>query len=222
MSVVKSLLLFVLAAIAEIGGAWLVWQGVREHRGTLWIGAGIVALAADTGAVKWTNTTIGGGFSNTPSVANGIVYVGTAAGTLYALNATTGSLVWKDATGSEINGAVTVAGGIVYFGTFDGAVRAVRAADGSAVWTYTTGAAISSGVASLPIGILGATRSGRSGSPAAAWMPVRVEPGATAHTRMPSAATSRARPKTRASTSSGWSRTASGRPASPRSRRRWR
>ena len=31
---------------AEIGGAWLIWQGVREHRGVAWIGAGIVALAA--------------------------------------------------------------------------------------------------------------------------------------------------------------------------------
>lgn len=46
MSIAKSLLLFVLAAIAEIGGAWLIWQGVREHRGIAWIGAGIVALAA--------------------------------------------------------------------------------------------------------------------------------------------------------------------------------
>lgn len=46
MGVVRSIGLFVVAAIAEIGGAWLVWQGVREHRGIGWIGAGIVALAA--------------------------------------------------------------------------------------------------------------------------------------------------------------------------------
>jgi small multidrug resistance family-3 protein len=46
MSVVKTLVLFVVAAVAEIGGAWLVWQGVREHRGIAWVGAGIVALAA--------------------------------------------------------------------------------------------------------------------------------------------------------------------------------
>jgi small multidrug resistance family-3 protein len=44
MTVVRSVLLFVLAALAEIGGAWLVWQGVREHRGIGWIGAGVVAL----------------------------------------------------------------------------------------------------------------------------------------------------------------------------------
>lgn len=44
MSVVKSLLLFALAALAEIGGAWLIWQGVREHKGWVWIGAGVIAL----------------------------------------------------------------------------------------------------------------------------------------------------------------------------------
>ena len=44
MTVARSLLLFVLAALAEIGGAWLVWQGVREHRGVAWVGAGIIAL----------------------------------------------------------------------------------------------------------------------------------------------------------------------------------
>jgi small multidrug resistance family-3 protein len=46
MTVARSTLLFVLAAIAEIGGAWLVWQGVREHRGWAWIGAGVLALGA--------------------------------------------------------------------------------------------------------------------------------------------------------------------------------
>jgi small multidrug resistance family-3 protein len=45
-SVLRTLGLFVVAAVAEIGGAWLVWQGVRAQRGVAWIGAGIVALAA--------------------------------------------------------------------------------------------------------------------------------------------------------------------------------
>src|SRR6188768_3278875 len=46
MTVVASLALFLLAALAEIGGAWLVWQGVREQRGLLWVGAGVLALGA--------------------------------------------------------------------------------------------------------------------------------------------------------------------------------
>ena len=40
----KSVLLFALAAAAEIGGAWLLWQSVREDRGWWWAGLGVVAL----------------------------------------------------------------------------------------------------------------------------------------------------------------------------------
>ncbi len=46
MIVLRSVLLFALAAVAEIGGAWLVWQGVREDRGWVWAGAGVLALGA--------------------------------------------------------------------------------------------------------------------------------------------------------------------------------
>ncbi|MEU5549343.1 MULTISPECIES: YnfA family protein [unclassified Micromonospora] len=46
MTVLRSVLLFVLAAIAEIGGAWLVWQGWREHRGLWFVAAGVLALGA--------------------------------------------------------------------------------------------------------------------------------------------------------------------------------
>lgn len=44
MDFLRSMALFVVAAIAEIGGAWMVWQGVREHRGWVWIGGGVIAL----------------------------------------------------------------------------------------------------------------------------------------------------------------------------------
>lgn len=46
MTVAKSILLFGLAALLEIGGAWLVWQAVREHRGWIWAGLGVIALGA--------------------------------------------------------------------------------------------------------------------------------------------------------------------------------
>ncbi len=44
MRIVESIGLFLASALAEIGGSWLVWQGIREDRGTLWIGSGVVAL----------------------------------------------------------------------------------------------------------------------------------------------------------------------------------
>jgi small multidrug resistance family-3 protein len=53
MTVLRSILLFALAALAEIGGAWLGWQGVREHRGLAFVGASVLALAV---VVIWVPT----------------------------------------------------------------------------------------------------------------------------------------------------------------------
>ena len=44
MIILRSVLLFAVAALAEIGGAWLVWQGIRESKGLIWIGGGVIAL----------------------------------------------------------------------------------------------------------------------------------------------------------------------------------
>ena len=41
--VVRTFLLFAVSAFAELLGGWLVWQGIREQRGWVWIGVGIVA-----------------------------------------------------------------------------------------------------------------------------------------------------------------------------------
>lgn len=46
MTIIRSLLLFALAALAEIGGAWLIWQTVREHRTACFAAAGVIALGA--------------------------------------------------------------------------------------------------------------------------------------------------------------------------------
>ncbi|WP_247827729.1 YnfA family protein [Arthrobacter antioxidans] len=46
MTTLRITLLFVLAAVAEIGGAWLIWQAVREGRPWWWAGLGIMALGA--------------------------------------------------------------------------------------------------------------------------------------------------------------------------------
>jgi len=44
MTVLRSVGLFIIAAVAEIGGAYLIWQGVREKRGAFFIAAGVIAL----------------------------------------------------------------------------------------------------------------------------------------------------------------------------------
>jgi small multidrug resistance family-3 protein len=46
MLVLRSALLFLLAAVAEIAGCWLVWQSTREHRPWWLAGIGVVVLGA--------------------------------------------------------------------------------------------------------------------------------------------------------------------------------
>ncbi len=48
MTVLRTIGLLLLAAVCEIGGAWLVWQGVREGRGLKFIAGGLVA-----GSLAW-------------------------------------------------------------------------------------------------------------------------------------------------------------------------
>ena len=44
MTILQSIGLFVVAALSEIGGAYLVWLGVRDRRGLLYVLGGVVAL----------------------------------------------------------------------------------------------------------------------------------------------------------------------------------
>jgi small multidrug resistance family-3 protein len=42
----RSVALFIAAAIAEIGGAYLVWVGIKEHKGVAFVALGAMALTA--------------------------------------------------------------------------------------------------------------------------------------------------------------------------------
>ncbi|MCA1656585.1 MAG: YnfA family protein, partial [Actinobacteria bacterium] len=44
--IARSVALFIAAAIAEIGGAYLVWIGVKDHRGAVFIALGAISLTA--------------------------------------------------------------------------------------------------------------------------------------------------------------------------------
>jgi eukaryotic-like serine/threonine-protein kinase len=89
----------------------------------------VYALNASTGALLWSYTT-SGYVSSSPTVANGVVYVGSAynnnvyANKVYALNAKTGAKLWTYSTGGDVYSSPTVADGVVYVGSYDDNVYA--------------------------------------------------------------------------------------------------
>lgn len=94
--------------------------------------------------VDWQYST-GGTITMSPTVVNGLAYIGSADDNLYALNAYTGALVWKFTTGSlVVASSVAVVNNVVYFGSWDNNVYALNAVTGALLWKYTTGAYIDS------------------------------------------------------------------------------
>jgi len=77
-----------------------------------------------------------GAIVGSPVVADGILYVGSADGSLYAIDIATGELAWDSPfnTGDDIWATPLVQDGVVYIGSFDNKLYAIDAADGTAVW----------------------------------------------------------------------------------------
>lgn len=88
--------------------------------------------------VAWRFRT-GGAVVASPSIANGVVYVGSADHSMYALRVTDGSLLWKYATKGAVNSSAAVLGNRVFFSSLDGYVYALEAGSGKVVWRFTTG-----------------------------------------------------------------------------------
>ena len=92
--------------------------------------------------LDWQYTTGSFIVSSSPTVANGVMYIGSWDNNVYALNARTGALLWKYATGGPVDSAPAVANGVVYFGSWDFNVYALNARTGALLWKYTTGAPV--------------------------------------------------------------------------------
>jgi outer membrane protein assembly factor BamB len=69
-------------------------------------------------------------------VGNGIAFMGTYAGNMYAWDANTGTQKWAFKTGAAIGHAPMFADGVLYFGSMDRKLRAVNVATGRAKWSF--------------------------------------------------------------------------------------
>jgi len=102
------------------------------------------AFNAVTGAMLWDAPVY---FASIPAITNGVVYVGSDDNDVYALNASTGSVLWSYRTGDFVYSAPAVANGVVYVESDDGNFYALNAATGVPLWQYTVSNYAASGPA---------------------------------------------------------------------------
>jgi phospholipase C len=88
---------------------------------------------------------LGTPIESSPTVSNGIMYVGGDNGKLYAIALSGGgSILWSVQTGGAVISSPAVSGGVVVVGSEDDKVYAVNATTGQVEWTYDTGAQVTS------------------------------------------------------------------------------
>jgi outer membrane protein assembly factor BamB len=81
---------------------------------------------------------------SSPAVVDGVVFVGSFDGSVYALDASTGAKLWQRGTGDSIWSSPAVVDGVVFVGSDDGHLYALNAATGAELWSHATGAPIDS------------------------------------------------------------------------------
>lgn len=104
------------------------------------------AVSQTANRTQWQYETGGIQYSS-PTVVNGIVYVGTIGDGLYALSADSGTKQWVFQPGENpdsIRTSPTVVDGTVFFGSNDSNLYAVNAETGNQQWRFKTGSNVRS------------------------------------------------------------------------------
>ncbi len=74
-----------------------------------------------------------------PAIAEGVVYLGSEAGILYAVEMETGVELWRFKTGGPVFHPPLVSDDLVLFGSWDGRLRAVNRSSGNLIWEFEAG-----------------------------------------------------------------------------------
>jgi outer membrane protein assembly factor BamB len=78
-------------------------------------------------------------FLSSPVISGGMVYFGSGDHHVYALDAQTGDLKWKFATGNVVHASPAIADGVIYIGSWDRNLYALEASSGKQIWKFQTG-----------------------------------------------------------------------------------
>ena len=120
--------------------------------------SGASTSPASTGILLWKFTADNSAdtrLRSSPTVVGGVAYVASNSNTFYALNATTGAVIWKIYTDSSVESSPAVVGGVIYVGLLwdghNGYVEALNATNGALIWRFAT----NSGIESSPIVVNG-------------------------------------------------------------------
>jgi outer membrane protein assembly factor BamB len=112
--------------------SWPMWRADSAHSSTASVGPANLSLT-------WKFETNGSVISS-PSVVDGIVYVGSQDKSIYAIGAWSGALIWKYETLAPIESSPAVVNGRVYTGGDDGYVYCLDAYKGTLIWkTFVNG-----------------------------------------------------------------------------------
>lgn len=96
-------------------------------------------------AVRWT-LECGEAITSSAAIVDGVVYVGSEDGVLFAVDLASGKPVWQHKTEDAIHSSPTVYRGTVFYGDAAGIMHAVDAKTGSGRWKFTTNGEIISSV----------------------------------------------------------------------------
>jgi outer membrane protein assembly factor BamB len=124
------------AATVANGIVYINANSSTSHNGSMY------AFDVKTGAMLWKAPIGSYDFGCAPTVANGVVYMGSFDNNLYAFNARTGAVLWKAPTTGRIGSSPTLVNGVIYIGSDDGSLYAFEASDGTKLWSHPTGSTI--------------------------------------------------------------------------------
>jgi len=110
-----------------------MFRGNLQHTG-VYGGTGVQKF----NRIKWKFHTNGLVISS-PAVANGMAYVGSTDGSLYAVDLESGKQKWKFPTQVRVTSSPAVDHGLVYFESYDGNFYALDAISGQLKWKFQTG-----------------------------------------------------------------------------------